>query len=621
MFERINTVIVVVLCTVGYVFAQGSEPAKPTPNIMLNKLTILEPTQGRPRIIKPDESFYFMFRVEKFNMTKVNVMLSNSLCPSEKLQLIEVSPPVAMQMHHWVMLLKAPTLTKPGVYDLLIDLGIGYQRVPRAVKIVNNFKTKFRFVHLSNMNIGEPTAPEFDNTLVDEINLLNPEFIIATGDFIANARTGSGHKSWTRIKHFLAKFQAPCYILCGDCDNESSFATEINPSLTGTINYGPYHFFLMMDTSFHPIEQDKLQIKALLEDLKMSKSSLMTFLVGNRDQLGILKGLRSLGKNPADVLKEGHLRVLLCSGSTDWDFSEYAERLRKADLANVAYVRTGQSSTCMKNGGDGISRYRVFEVNQTKLDYIYNENGGKPARQYSIPTGKLKIFNHGANDGSSATEQISVVNALNQSFANCRLIFHIRGTNPNSVVVHNARLVRALQISPDELTVITNVDIPEKSAVRVLATSDPLSAKKYRKIPVVFKLSGPKNITFKPARTPTGLKYLASKQVLELAVKNPTDMKVNISLQASLEGQALILGRPILSETPLPTSTIVKSGDTSGQNIELLPGKTVRMTITPAVRNISQGKHYIQIYSLNDPLKRLTVFPVDVVIGNNTNPE
>ena len=122
--------------------------AKATPNVRMEKLTILEPTQGRARIIKPAESFYFMFRLDKLDVPKIEVSLVNSLCEEERIRLVAVSPPVAMQVNHWVMLLKAPELTKPGVYDLWIDLGVGYQRVPRAIKVVDGFKPRFRFIHL-----------------------------------------------------------------------------------------------------------------------------------------------------------------------------------------------------------------------------------------------------------------------------------------------------------------------------------------------------------------------------------------------------------------------------------------------------------------------------------------
>ncbi len=604
------------------IFAQQKTPAKsvpslktPTPNIEVNKLMILEPSQGRPRIIRAEESFRFMF-VKKSFVPQIKTMLVNSLCPQERIRLSVVSPPMVIQDNYWVMLLKAPALTRPGVYDLLIDLGVGYQRVPRAIKIVKNIKTKFRFIHLSNMNIGQPDAPDFDNRLIDEINLLNPEFIIATGDFLANGRA-QGAEGWRRVKKFLAKFNAPSYILCGEQDDFMTYPQEINQSLTGTIDYGNYHFFLLMDTAIRPIEKDKLQINALVNDLKTAKRSIMTFLVANSDRLGVIDGLESIGLNPADVFAIGKVKAIICGGSTDWDFSEYMGKLKRAKLAGkIDYIRTGQSSTCMENGGDGISRYRVIDVDNSEIRYIYPEENpiaGKKL-QYSIPVGRIRIFNKGPNDGSLPTEQITIVNTLNQSFANCQVIFKLAGNNPNSVIVQNARKTDVFRANSNMLIVIANVDLPEKSAVHILATTNRQTAQAYQKLPIKFNLIAPPVLTFRQAKSLTGLKYLKGNGNLQLSITNLSNKRITTAVQVTLAGQSLILGKPIISKTPLsskPTNAI-NGINTAGEDIDILPSGTVRMRVFPSLRHITSGKHWISVYCLNDPLKRVTVFPITV---------
>ncbi len=591
---------------------------KATPDIEVHKLMILEPSQGRPRIIRTEESFRFMF-VKKAFVPQIKTMLVNSLCPEERIRLSVVSPPVVIQDDYWVMLLKAPVLTRPGVYDLLIDLGVGYQRVPRAIKIVKKIKTKFRFVHLSNMNVGLPDAPDFDYRLVDEINLLNPEFIIATGDFLANGRT-QGAQGWRRVKKFLARFNAPCYILCGEQDDQMTYPQEINQSLTGTIDYGAYHFFLMMDTAIRPIEKDKLQINALVNDLKaVAKRSSMTFLVANSDRLGVIDGLQSIGLNPADIFTLGKVRAIICGGSTDWDFSEYMGKITRANLSGkVAYIRTGQSSTCMENGGDGISRYRVIDVEGAQLRYVYPEEHPIAGRklQYSIPVGRIRIFNTGPNDGSQPTEQITVVNSLNQSFADCQVIFNLAGTDPKSVIVQNARKGDVFRVGADKLVVIAKVDLPEKSAVHIIATTDRKTAQAYQKLPIKFNLLVPSELTFHQAKSLSGLKYLKAEGDMQLSVTNLSNKRITTAVQVTLAGQSLILGKPIISKVPLGSQPAgaISGINTAGEDIDILPSGTVRIRVFPSLRHITSGRHWISVYCLNDPLKRVTVFPVTVKV-------
>ena len=113
--------------------------------------------------------------------------------------------------------------TPPALYDLVLVAG-GRETVNRrSVSVVAAFKTAFRFVHLSNMNIGDPTAIDFDPQIPEEVNLLAPEFIVATGDYTEWARLCDHPADWQRVLDYMARFDAPVYLLCGDHDHEASF--------------------------------------------------------------------------------------------------------------------------------------------------------------------------------------------------------------------------------------------------------------------------------------------------------------------------------------------------------------------------------------------------------------
>ncbi len=600
---------VVALAAPNVFAAPQTQPAtQPTPNNHIEKLIIMEPTQGRPRIIKPVESFYFMFRVDKLDVPKIEVSLVNSLCEQQRINLVAVAPPVAMQVNHWVMLLKAPELTEPGVYDLFIDLGIGYQRVPRAIRVVHDFKKRFRFVHLSNMNIGDPTAPDFDSLLVDEINLLNPEFIIATGDYIEGADRKADSESWKRIKTFFAKFNSPCYLLCGDQDDILGYPIHITPNQVSTLDYGVYHFFFMMDASSHPTERDTNQLRALITDLSTDRKTSATFLVGNRDNLGVLDGLKAMGKDPAAIFEQGKVRYLLFGGSTDWDFQEYTAKMAAAKLNNVSYIRTGQSSTSMKNGGKGFSQYRVFDINDLDVKYVYPQEREATGAQFSVPTGHLRIFQQGPNDGSQSSEHITVLNSLNQSFPDCRVVFRLAGSDPQSVKVANGKIERVFPAGENQLLVLATIGLPEKSAVQVLATTDPAIEAKHQRIPVQIDLNAPPKIKFKHAQTATGLKFLIADETFDLALTNTSSQPINVEPQVNLDGQSLII-----QAAGQQNSETKSAPEENG--FQIAPDKTVKLTVKPALRFIKPGRHLIQVYCLNDPLQRLTVFPIQIEVA------
>jgi hypothetical protein len=597
--------------------AENTTATQPTVRAQMEKLQVLEPTQGRARIAKPGESFYFMFRVEKLDVPRIEASLVNTLSEGEQVKLAAEGTPTAIQGNHWVLMLKVPAEAKPGVYDLMIDFGIGYQKISNAIKIIDEYKKKFRFVHLSNMNIGDPTSPDFDYRLVEEINLLNPEFIIATGDFIENAGLRHDAQSWRLVKNFLGRFHAPTYILCGDQDDPISFPSQINPSLVGTLDYGPMHFFFMMDSSYHPIEQDVSQLKAMITDLTNLKNTQTTFLVGNRDSLGVLDGLSTLGQPPADIFSQGKVRYLLFGGSTDWDFKEYAEKLASLKTEDLAYIRTAQSSTCMKNGGSGVSRYRVFDVEGNQIRYIYPDEEAEQTAQHSVPAGRLKVLYQGPNDGSQNIQMVTMVNSLNQAFDDCRIVFHIAGTDAKSVRIANARIDRIIPAGKNELVVSALVDLPEKGAAQVVVTSDPSGIAPYEPIPVKISLRSPEKLVFTPGVTSTGLSFFAAADKLELTLTNTSEKAVNIAPQVTLAGQELIISRESLAQTTQPTNGEDAASPASINNMmSLAAGQSIKLLIQPAVRFIYPGNHQIVVYALNDSLKRAQTFAVNVAVEN-----
>ena len=601
----------------GVVRAQESTSTQPVTGVPMEKLQVLEPTQGRARIVNAGNSFYFMFRVEKLDVPRIDVSLVNTFCETERVKLSAQGTPTAIQGNHWVLMLNVPKSAKPGVYNLIIDFGVGYQKIANAIKIIDQYKNKFRFVHLSNMNIGDPTAPDFDYRLVEEINLLNPEFIIATGDFIENAGLRHDAQSWKRVKDFLSRFHAPSYILCGDQDDPISFTSQINPSLVGTLNYGSLHFFFMMDSSYHPIEQDTSQLKAMITDLTNLKNTQTTFLVGNRDSLGVFEGLAALGQNPGDIFTQGKVRYLLFGGSTDWDFKEYAQKLASLELTDLAYIRTAQSSTCMKNGGSGISRYRVFDVDNDHIRYIYPDEQANHTAQHSVPAGRLKVLDQGPNDGSQNIESAMVVNTLNQSFDACRILLQLAGSDPESVCVANGQIERVIPAGQNKLLVSAIVDVPEKGSTQIVATSNPDAMARYEAIPVKMELRSPEKLIFTPGLTSTGLEFFSTTDKLELTLTNTSQQNIALALQVTLAGQELIIPRELFSPSTQPENTDQnEDADASSNMIHLATGQSLTIPIQPAVRFIYPGNHSIVIYTLNDPLRRAKTFPVNIVVKN-----
>jgi hypothetical protein len=140
---------------------QPGEPA--TAPEVEGGMVILEPSQGRPLILAPGDSFYFMMDVPGGLSGTVPVRLVHSLVGRISYE-AELGTPLSRAGPGRLVaaVLRIPKATVPGLYDLKLETPAGDFWARRSLRVVEFFKRQWRFVHLSDMNVGDLTAPDFD---------------------------------------------------------------------------------------------------------------------------------------------------------------------------------------------------------------------------------------------------------------------------------------------------------------------------------------------------------------------------------------------------------------------------------------------------------------------------
>lgn len=562
-------------------------------------LVIREPSQGRGIFIEPDGEFYFVMRVtDQLRGGDAAFNLVSAVEPSIRIPLYATTPPSFVNNEFASLVLKIPADATPGLYDLEVRSKAGAYRSRRCVKVVDHFKTRFRFVHLSNMNVGDPTAPDFDDMLPTEINLLAPEFIVATGDFTEWSRALNTAAAWKRVLDYLARFDAPVFIVCGLHDHEDSFGQLVANGPIGTIDYGNYHGILVLDHPGHPIDQDADQLRVIDADLRKNQGKALNFIVSHSDELALLDAWRYRG-DLSEFLRRNKVRMFITGGSSDWDYAEFANKL--ANLTDFHFIRTHQSSTCLRDRATGVSHYRVIEVDGDRLSYIYPDDTAAEKLQYSIPAGRLRVFHDRPNDGTASEITATIQNSLNQSFAGAQLWLRVakNGSGAPQPTIAGGRLIRALDAGR-YWACLVETDLPEKGAVRILATSSPGAVPSTP--PVAISIDGPTDLAFSERRTPFGLAYYAADNPLTLVLKNTSNRPASAWPIVRLNGSQL---RPDPKQTPRMPLTIE-------------PNATVRLPLNVTLRRVSEGPHTLQVYFLDDPLARLNTFPVNLRMSSSS---
>lgn len=203
---------------------------------------LLAPTQGRPVFVEPGGTFRVAMHLSQ-PPESIRFELTAWQFPAQRHELAsQASDAEALQGTYE---LTVPADTPELTYDLEIHTGSTLLSGRHAVA-VTRVGRRVRLVQLSDMHIGELGAPDFDARLIAEVNLLAPTLIVATGDFL-DATHADPEAGWQRLSEFLACFDAPTLVACGDYDDVALYSRFMAPSPMGAIEVGAYRGIVLYD--------------------------------------------------------------------------------------------------------------------------------------------------------------------------------------------------------------------------------------------------------------------------------------------------------------------------------------------------------------------------------------
>ncbi|MFT5316226.1 MAG: hypothetical protein ACI9UK_002071, partial [Candidatus Krumholzibacteriia bacterium] len=173
---------------------------------------------------------------------------------------ITVSLPISSAIYDatttwWTLTTTVPVLGLYELYDLRVTADGGLDDTTRnAVQVLQQFRDDYYFIQISDTHLPDHQfsdsggAPEDSTETLDfraviaDINLINPEFVLITGDFI-NEGELEDHLEWrsyTRAQRQLYEFDTPTYLIAGNHDIGGWNAT---PPPAGTARRNWWRFF------------------------------------------------------------------------------------------------------------------------------------------------------------------------------------------------------------------------------------------------------------------------------------------------------------------------------------------------------------------------------------------
>ncbi|MBU0617714.1 MAG: hypothetical protein KKI02_08350 [Planctomycetes bacterium] len=555
---------------------------------------LFSPTLGRPVFVEPGRTFRIAAHLPNADATVTfNLIASGQRQPRYRLKAeSEASDKLAAGEP---LRLNVPPALPARTYDLEIDCN-GQRLFGRHCVAVGRVGRSLRLVHLSNMNVGDAGAPSFDQRLIEEVNLVAPTLIVATGDFL-DATHADPPVGWRELIDCLTRFDAPIVMACGDHDDIELYSRHVAPSPIGLVNVGRHRALLLFDHPRGPIHRNPEQLRWVERTLGTPGFDGLTLVVTHDDSPNLLRHWQQQG-TLTRMIRSGRIGLWFAAGHQDWDGQVYGDVIDAA--APMVYLRTQQSSGAPRGGATGISHYRIVDIvdDRVILPGEAPQSSGTPP---STPVGHLSATVDGPNDGSQTRLRLTAVNNLPYRLDRLAFTVRVRKLGSQEPWCQHARLEQL--VDRDEFWECRlRFDLPDKGSLRALVGSGPEPPTP--NVSVEFDLD--RALHFRRSATPDGLAFLSlmdSPPVVH--VRNDGAQPVELSPLVRLDGDPLAY-RPLGDE----------SGFATAYNLRLGPDETISLQLDLSAIRVAPGRRELQLYPEGGDLAAPFCRTVDVILGS-----
>jgi predicted phosphodiesterase len=491
-------------------------------NAIGDTLSVIQrPIQNIPEIVVPGELFEIICMApQNTSNWQLSLQHENIEVPLEIMNMEYNS-----QLERWSIDAMVPEVSIFELYDLKVIASNEIWDVTKnAIKVIPEEKETFYFVHITDLHLPtnyyyEDPESVYDTSemtdfreVINDINLINPEFVLLTGDLLNEGELEDfeNRRHHTKAQRILGELEVPVFMVPGNHDlggwndtpppqgtarnewwrffgwpwlkNGSYYTQDYSfeygqvhfTGLESYVNYDGYLFNIYGDESFVPSQLEWLELELLFAPQGYAK--VLFYHMDFADQL-------NLAQMDVDMALYGHIHH------------------NEGSIYSTPY-NLATDNVCANDRA-----YRIIKVDNGILQPLNTVSAG-------VTGNKLKISFEPSNLGESDTVVATISNMHAYDFENGLIKFVMPKGNFN-YQVQNGDLLQ-IDSSGNHAVCYVNANIPSNDELMVSIVGDPVSV-----IPEPSKNSGIK--VYEPFPNP-----FYNEITFSLWIENPTHIKVEI---------------------------------------------------------------------------------------------
>lgn len=318
--------------------------------------------------------------------------------------------------------IRLPDSLEAGGYTLQVDYAGAQIREPKAVHVIAAAKSDIRIIQLADLpTLGNDARVGGDGqgdlrlgTIIKEINLINPDVVLFTGDLAY----GGSWDQYQRLREGLSQVRAPVIAVPG---NHEYYGWAGYLTLFGqpyhSVRYGDFQVLSL--NSGHGRDQMTQSQLAWLQrclDAAPEATNIIQLHHPIHQQANLTGNLRGNTETLLRTIKQAHPAVVLSGhwhGDSVYDETGKA-RIDAGRFQGTPFVVTTTAGADLRpdysrsplHYGYRLLRFQGRELQNFTYDY---DGDGERDASSSIPVGKLNIQRQGLNG-------VLIQNALNEGF-------------------------------------------------------------------------------------------------------------------------------------------------------------------------------------------------------------
>lgn len=349
----------------------------------------------------------------------------------------------------------SPSNVSEELYNLsviLIDDSEIYKNTePRSVEVINEFKDDFDFIHITDLHIGDPRGflESIKETIgyksvkrcIKEINLLNPDFVVISGDLVFGQLYFKEYsREYEKCYEMIQMFDVPTYLLPGNHDGYRrigedglKFWEEYFGDLYYSFDYGNFHFQAINSYDWPEIYRWSIgplaltwggyiqddQLEWVENDLKNNTDSNLTFMLMHHNPIWdtskdtlINKGYENR-EELLDLIESYNVDMVL-AGHVHYD---------DVTIKNDTVFLTTTTPESKIGYSDGYWGYRLIKIDNGSISsYNYKEP------KYSIPSYNIDIEYESSTSATITNDLEKDISVLVKFITSKNPYFAVNGT-------------------------------------------------------------------------------------------------------------------------------------------------------------------------------------------------